>query len=82
MIQTAVQGKVIHPGAGGWRVSHDGNGIMLPGVGGITYNLKVGDSAYGWVADHAEPCVSSTASVEQRDRGVNLSYNYYSCVGQ
>lgn len=81
LIQTAVQGKVIHPGAGGWRVSHDGQGVMLPGVGGITYNLKVGDSAYGWVADHAEPCVSSTASVEQRDRGVNLSYNYFACVG-
>jgi len=81
LIKTAVQGKAIYPGASGWRVSHDGDGLMLPGVGGISYNLKVGDSAYGWVADHAEPCVSSTASIEQRDRGVNLSYNYYACLG-
>jgi len=81
LIRTAVQGNPVFPGAGGWRVSHDGKGVMLPGVGGITYNLKLGDSAYGWVADHAEPCVSATASIENRDRGVNLSFNYFACVG-
>jgi len=81
LIETAVQGTPVYPGAGGWRVSHDGRGVMLPGVGGITYNLKVGDSAYGWIADHAEPCVSATASQEQREQGVNLSFNYYACVG-
>jgi hypothetical protein len=81
LIMTAVQGNPIFPGASGWRVSHEGKGIMLPGVGGISYNLKVGDSAYGWVADHAEPCVSSTASIEKREQGVNLSYNYFSCLG-
>ncbi len=81
LIETAVEGKPIYPGAGGWRVSHEGKGIMLPGVGGITYNLKVGDSVYGWAADHAEPCVSATASVERRAEGVNLSFNYFACVG-
>ena len=30
----------------------------LPGVGGITYNLRVGDPAVGWEADHVEPGVS------------------------
>lgn len=81
LIETAVEGKPIYPGASGWRASHDGRALMLPGVGGITYNLKVGDSAFGWAADHAEPCVSATASVEQRAQGVNLSFNYYACVG-
>jgi hypothetical protein len=81
LIETAVQGQAIYPGAGGWRVSHDGRSLMLPGVGGITYNLKLGDSAYGWAADHAEPCVSATASIEKRDQGVNLSFNYFACVG-
>lgn len=81
LVITAVQGGVIYPGAGGWRVSHSGEGIALPGVGGITYNIKVGDSAFGWVGDHVEPCVSSTASAENRESGVNLSYNVFSCVG-
>lgn len=81
LIETAIQGRPIFPGAGGWRVSHQGSGVMLPGVGGITYNLKLGDSAYGWAADHAEPCVSATASVDKRDSGVNLSFNYFACVG-
>lgn len=81
LIETAVEGKPIYPGASGWRVAHDGRSLMLPGVGGITYNLKVGDSAYGWAADHAEPCVSATASVDQRAQGVNLSFNYFACVG-
>lgn len=81
LIETAVQGNPIYPGAGGWRPSHDGRSLMLPGVGGITYNLKVGDSAYGWAADHAEPCVSATASIKEREQGVNLSFNYFACVG-
>ncbi|PIQ26783.1 DUF4438 domain-containing protein [bacterium (Candidatus Blackallbacteria) CG17_big_fil_post_rev_8_21_14_2_50_48_46] len=81
LIMNAVQGSPIYPGASGWRVSHDGKGLMLPGVGGINYNLKVGDSAFGWVADHAEPAVSSTASLEKREQGVNLSYNYFACIG-
>lgn len=81
LIETAIQGQAIYPGAGGWRVSHDGRGLMLPGVGGITYNLKLGDSAYGWAADHAEPCVSATASIKERESGVNLSFNFFACVG-
>lgn len=81
LIITAVEATPVYPGAGGWRVSHDGRGIMLPGVGGITYNLKLGDSAYGWAADHAEPCVSATASYDARDKGKNLSLNYFACVG-
>lgn len=81
LILTAVEGKPVYPSANGWRPSHDGKAVLLPGVGGITYNLKVGDSAYGWAADHAEPCVSATASYEQRDKGINLAFNYYACVG-
>lgn len=81
LILTAVEGRPVYPSINGWRVSHDGHGVILPGVGGISHNLKLGDSAYGWVADHAEPCVSATASYEHRERGMNLAFNYYACVG-
>jgi hypothetical protein len=55
----------------------------LPGVGGITYNLRVGDPACGWEADHVEPSVS----VENKEndprygQGANAAFNVLSCVG-
>ena len=41
-----------------YNVSATGKPVVLPGVGGITYNLRVGDPACGWEADHVEPGVS------------------------
>jgi hypothetical protein len=55
----------------------------LPGVGGITYNVRVGDLACGWEADHVEPGVS----VENKEndprygQGANVAFNVLSCVG-
>jgi len=55
----------------------------LPGVGGITYNVRVGDLACGWEADHVEPGVS--AENKENDsrfgRGANTAFNVLSCVG-
>lgn len=39
-------------------ISADGKPLVLPSVGGITYNVRVGDAAIGWAADHVEPGVS------------------------
>ncbi len=39
-------------------ISADGRPLVLPSVGGITYNVRVGDPAIGWAADHVEPGVS------------------------
>jgi len=64
-------------------VSATGKPIVLPGVGGITYNLRVGDPACGWEADHVEP----GASVENKEndtrsgRAANTAFNVLSCVG-
>jgi hypothetical protein len=57
--------------------------MVLPGVGGITYNIRVGDPACGWEADHVEPGVS----VENKEndprfgQGANAAFNVFSCVG-
>jgi hypothetical protein len=48
-------------------------------VGGITYNLRVGDPACGWEADHVEPCVS--AENKEAGGGANAAFNVLSCVG-
>ena len=55
----------------------------MPGVGGITYNLRVGDFACGWEADHVEPGVS----VENKENdsrfgnAANIAFNVFSCIG-
>jgi len=80
IIEQSVLGEVSPPrvGKGGqWRVSADGVPCALPGVGGITYNYKVGDSALDWEADHVEPGVSVRTENEEANNALNL----LSCVG-
>jgi len=59
------------------KVGQDGIARVLPGTGGITYNLKVGDLACGWMVDHCEPAVSS----KNKDAKENAAYNVFSCIG-
>jgi len=60
---------------------HDGKPSNLPGIGGITLNIEVGYSAFGWEGDHLEPGVSCTANAEKPSEFPNPSLQYYSCVG-
>ncbi len=40
---------------GTWRVDRDGNPFILPGIGGITLNIQVGDPAFGWAGIMSSP---------------------------
>ncbi|MBN1755375.1 DUF4438 domain-containing protein, partial [bacterium] len=61
VVMMSVQGTVAPPGgARNHMVSKDGMPFLLPGTGGIVYNIKVGDPVYGWSSDHIEPCVSTS----------------------
>jgi len=78
LVEESVLGEISSPVSGGtWRVGPDGTASILPGVGGITYNCKVGDSAVEWEADHVEPGVS--VKNEKTDR--NTALNTLACVG-
>ena len=85
LVKISVMGEVASPviGKSVYRVSPTGTPKILPGVGGITYNLRVGDPACGWEADHVEPGVS----VENKEndprygQGANAAFNLLSCVG-
>jgi hypothetical protein len=85
LVKISVVGEVASPvyGRGIYRISAQGNPVVLPGVGGITYNVRVGDLACGWEADHVEPGVS----VENKENdsrfgcGANTAFNVLSCVG-
>lgn len=78
LVQIAVEGPVSPPMARSpYRIKTDGTPITLPGTGGITYNVKIGDKACGWVADHVEPGVS----LRIKDEAENGGFNTLACVG-
>jgi hypothetical protein len=66
---------------GNWGVDREGNPFMLPGIGGITLNIQVGDPASGWAGDHVEPGVSCTADTQKPFEHPNVSLQVYSCAG-
>ena len=85
LVKISVVGEVASPvfRRSPYRISHDGQPLVYPGVGGITYNIRVGDLATGWMADHVEPGVS-LENKEKEDRfphGPNYALNVLSCVG-
>lgn len=64
-----------------WGVDHDGKPFLLPSIGGITLNLQVGDSAFGWAGDHLEPGVSCTSDTHKPNEHPNNGLQLFSCVG-
>lgn len=85
LIMLSVTGQVSSPmmAAGGYRIAgNTGAPVILPGVGGITYNVRVGDSACGWVADHVEPGVSvKNLSASEGNRSANNALNILAAIG-
>jgi hypothetical protein len=85
LVKISVVGEVTSPfvSRSVYNVSATGTPSILPGVGGITYNLRVGDPACGWEADHVEPCVSAE-NKENDPRNMqraNTAFNVLSCIG-
>ncbi|MCD6506863.1 DUF4438 domain-containing protein [Candidatus Poribacteria bacterium] len=77
LIRISVCGEIDHPSATPYRISSEGIPMVLPGVGGITYNLRIGDPAVGWMADHVEPGVS----IKNSDGKANDGLNTLACIG-
>jgi len=59
LVMMSVMGQISHPvkGQRPYLVSHEGKVMLVPGVGGITYNKRVGDRCVGLAGDHVEPGV-------------------------
>lgn len=76
----AIQGGVVHSDEFlPFEVGHDGKPRALPGVGSITYNVKVGDRAFGWKSDHTEPGVSTVCT--DHEKPYAKGYNFLACCG-
>jgi hypothetical protein len=84
LVKLSVMGEIASPTTKNvYNISATGTPCILPGVGGIAYNIRVGDFACGWEADHVEPCVSTTNKENDARSGsaANTAYNILSCVG-
>lgn len=82
LVGVSVQGEVSTPvyaalPASPYVIGADGTPQLLPSPGGIVYNVNVGDSAYGWVADSVQPCVS----IRHPDDGPNHALTTFACIG-
>ena len=76
-VKWSVQGKVHHPTGGTYRITHEGKPMILPATGGISYNVKIGDSAFGWAGDHVEPGVS----MRNENTNENAALMTFACIG-
>lgn len=84
LICQSVIGEITSPlgGVNPYRINPEGHSAIYPGVGGITYNLRIGDPACGFFADHVEPGVSiSNFTQFQGQPGPNRALNLFSCAG-
>jgi hypothetical protein len=82
LVAVSVMGHIAHPSFPGlpaepYRLASDGTPFLLPTYGGIVYNVSVGDSAFGWMADCVHPGVSIAFPSDMGNRGLNT----FACVG-
>ena len=79
LIEMAVSGTVSQPTlrAPGYIPDNDGLSVVRAGMAGIVYNVRTGDSAFGWTADHVEPGVS----IAHTDEKLDFALHYLTCIG-
>lgn len=82
LVHVSVMGQIASPSLPGlpaepYRLDADGKPFLYPTHGSIVYNVSVGDSAYGWLADTIHPSVS----IHLKEGPANQGLNILSCVG-
>ena len=80
LVMQSVMGRIHHPtvnSSGTLKTCHDGIARVLPSVGGITYNVKLGDCVFDKVCDHVEPGVSMS-NPNDRENGALVML---ACIG-
>jgi hypothetical protein len=80
LIEMAVQGEIISPSSISYRATWDGQPKLALGMGGIKYNLRVGDPCFGWASgDHVEPGV--TIQGRERPSPSECALALFACIG-
>ncbi|MDA3832650.1 MAG: DUF4438 domain-containing protein [Spirochaetales bacterium] len=84
LVCQSIIGEITSPlsGISPYRINPDGHSDVYPGVGGITYNVRIGDNACGLFADHVDPGVSISNFTQYGGQaGPNRALNIFSCAG-
>jgi hypothetical protein len=82
LIAISVAGDIVAPRMPGLPamphiITRAGQPVIVPPLGGIVYNVRVGDSAFGWVAENVHPGVS----IKNREDAAHVALHTLSCVG-
>jgi hypothetical protein len=79
LVEIAIAGDISPPAfrRGPFIPDNDGLSVVLPGMSGYVYNVRVGDPAFGWQGDHVEP----GASIDHDDGGIHHALHYLTCMG-
>ena len=80
LVEMAVAGSITTPAVrpGQYIPFPDGRATVLPGMFGVTYDVRCGMRAFGWAGDHVEPGVSID---EEGDPGRHHALHYLTCIG-
>ena len=84
LVRLSVCGEISHPTLRktGYVINAQGQVGVYPSVGGITYNVRIGDPATGWMADHVEPGVSiRNTAPAAGEYSPNAALNVLACIG-
>ena len=82
LIKMSILGQIVSPRFPGLPanphvIDRAGKPVLVPQWGGIVYNVRIGDPAFGWVGDNIEPGVA----IKNREDGPNHALNVFACVG-
>lgn len=82
IMTVSVLGEIVAPSLPGlpampYALTSEGKPFLLPAYGSIVYDVSVGDSAYGWLADCIHPGVSIMLKQDMGNRALNV----LACVG-
>jgi Domain of unknown function (DUF4438), N-terminal/Domain of unknown function (DUF4438), C-terminal len=84
LVKLSVSGEISHPTLRktGYVINSQGQASVYPSVGGIAYNVRIGDLATGWMADHVEPGVSiRNTGPASGEYSANAALNVLACIG-
>lgn len=80
LLEIAVQGEIVSPTSSTYRAQWNSKPKLALGMGGIKYNLKVGDPCFGWAnGDHVEPGV--TIRGKEKDNPSECALALLACIG-
>jgi hypothetical protein len=84
LVEKSVIGAVTQPKLklkNPYIIDATGKAHVLPGTGGITYNVKAGDSAFDFNGDHIEPGVSISDTDMSKDGSISGGLSILACIG-